>query len=121
VHELSLAKAIVETVERHAAGRRVTKVNMTIGVLRQVVPESLEFYFGIASRDTVCEESVLSQAIVPARARCDSCQAEWDLDVPLFLCGECGSAGLPVSGEEFEVESIEVVEIEEREVADAPH
>jgi hydrogenase nickel incorporation protein HypA/HybF len=121
MHELSLSSAIVETVERHAAGRRVTKVTMTIGALRQVVPESLDFYFEIVSRDTVCEGAVLSQEIVPARARCDACLAEWDLDLPLFLCAECGGAGRPVAGEEFEVESIEIIEVEEREVANAPH
>ena len=52
MHELSLATGIVETVVKHAEGRRVTSVEMRIGTLRQVVPESLEFYFGICSRDT---------------------------------------------------------------------
>ena len=47
MHELSLSSAIVNTVERHAAGRRVTVVNMRIGTLRQVVPDSLTFYFEI--------------------------------------------------------------------------
>jgi hydrogenase nickel incorporation protein HypA/HybF len=121
VHELSLANSIVETVEHHAAGRRVTKVNMTIGALRQVVPDSLEFYFEIASRNTVCEGAGLGQEIVPARARCDACRAEWDLDLPFFLCAACGGPGRPVTGEQFEVESIEVIEIEEREAANAPH
>jgi len=118
VHELSLSSAILETVERHAAGRRVTRVNMTIGALRQVVPESLEFYFEIVARDTVCDSAELCQTLVPGRARCDRCGAEWALDFPDFLCGQCGGSARPVSGEEFEVESIEV---EEREVAHASH
>lgn len=121
MHELSLSSAILETVERHAAGRRVTKVTMTIGALRQVVPESLEFYFDIVSRDTVCDGAVLTQEIVPASARCDLCGDEWELDLPIFLCAECGGTGRPVSGEEFEVESIEVVEIDEKEAAHASH
>jgi hydrogenase nickel incorporation protein HypA/HybF len=120
VHELSLSSAIVDTVERHAAGRRVTAVNMTIGALRQVVPESLDFYFEIVSRDTVCEGAELRQSLVPGRARCDSCGCEWDLDFPQFLCA-CGGSACPVSGEEFEVESIEVLEVEEKEMANAPH
>jgi hydrogenase nickel incorporation protein HypA/HybF len=121
VHELSLSSAILETVERHAAGRRVTQVNMTIGALRQVVPESLDFYFGIVSRDTVCEGAELHQNLVSARARCDHCAAEWELDFPVFVCAKCGGGAQPISGEEFEVESIEVVEVEEREVAHASH
>jgi hydrogenase nickel incorporation protein HypA/HybF len=121
VHELSLAKSIVETVEHHAAGHCVTEVTMTIGALRQVVPESLEFYFELASRDSVCDEAVLIQKFVPVRARCEACQAEWEPKLPLFLCTECGGSGQPVSGEEFEIESIEILETEQEEVADAPH
>ena len=44
--------AIVETVVKHAEGAGSTSVQMRIGALRQVVPESLVFYFGICSRDT---------------------------------------------------------------------
>ena len=121
MHELSLSGAIVNTAVKHADGRRVKLVSMRIGALRQVVPDTLEFYYDIDSKGTVCEGAVLSQEIVPARARCDACLAEWDLDLPLFLCEECGGAGRPVTGEEFEVESIEIVEVEEREVANAPH
>jgi hydrogenase nickel incorporation protein HypA/HybF len=121
LHELSLSSAIVDTVERHAAGRRVTAVHMTIGALRQVVPESLEFYFGIVSRDTVCDGAALRITLLAGRACCDACGREWELELPLFLCAACGAAGRPVSGEEFEVESIDVIEAEEREVAHAPH
>ena len=50
MHELSIAGAIVATVERHAGGRAVTSVRVRVGRLRQVVPESLEFCFGIVAR-----------------------------------------------------------------------
>jgi hydrogenase nickel incorporation protein HypA/HybF len=83
---------------------------MTVGALRQVVPESLEFYFDIVSRDTVCDGAVLRQTIVPGRARCEDCGREWELDLPLFRCADCGGPGRAVSGEEFEVESIDVIE-----------
>ncbi len=38
MHELSIAGSIVEIAGRHANGRRVTKVYLKIGHLRQVVP-----------------------------------------------------------------------------------
>ena len=41
VHELSISSAIVDTALRHAGGRRVTAVNLRVGGLRQVVPDSL--------------------------------------------------------------------------------
>ena len=99
MHELSLATGIVETVVKHADGRRVTSVEMRIGTLRQVVPESLEFYFGICSRDTVCQGATLEQEIIQARVRCRSCGEEWELDrarLPLpVLCGEPTSRWSP--------------------------
>ena len=114
MHELSLSGAIVNTVVKHAAGRPVSLVSMRIGALRQVVPDTLEFYFGFVSKGTVCEGARLEQELVPALLRCADCEREWEIDMPIFMCPDCG-AGSRVevaSGEEFEVESIEVEETE---------
>jgi hydrogenase nickel incorporation protein HypA/HybF len=113
VHELSLASAVIDTVERHAAGRRVTAVHLRVGHLRQVVPSSLEFYFEHVARGTVCEGARLEQELVPARLRC-GCGHEWDLDgLAVFRCPVCAGADAGVvSGEEFLVESIDVTEQE---------
>jgi hydrogenase nickel incorporation protein HypA/HybF len=114
MHELSLSGAIVNTVEKHAAGRPVNVVSMRIGALRQVVPDTLEFYFGFVSKGTVCEGARLEQELVPARLRCASCERKWAIELPVFMCPACGSGGEVevASGDEFEVESIEVEEAE---------
>lgn len=114
MHELSLSGAIVNTVEKHAAGRRVSVVSMRIGALRQVVPDTLEFYFGFVSEGTVCEGARLEQELIPARLRCASCEREWEIEVPVFMCPGCGAGGRVevASGDEFCVESIEVEEAE---------
>jgi hydrogenase nickel incorporation protein HypA/HybF len=114
MHELSLSGAIVNTVVKHAAGRPVSLVSLRIGALRQVVPDTLEFYFGFVSKDTVCEGARLEQELVPALLRCGGCKREWEIDLPIFMCPECGAGGRVevASGEEFEVESIEVEETE---------
>ena len=114
MHELSLSGAIVETVEKHAAGRPVSVVNMRIGALRQVVPDTLEFYFGFVSKGSVCEGARLEQELIPARLRCAGCARSWEIELPVFMCPTCGPAGRVevASGNEFEVESIEVEEAE---------
>jgi hydrogenase nickel incorporation protein HypA/HybF len=114
MHELSLSSAIVNTVVKHAAGRPVSVVTMRVGALRQVVPDTLEFYFGFVAEGTVCEGARLDQELVPARLRCAGCEREWEIDVPVFMCPECGPSGRVevASGDEFEVESIEVEEAE---------
>ena len=114
MHELSIATAVVDTAVRHAAGRRVTVVVVRCGRLRQVVPDSLDFMFGIVARETLCEGARLEQVVVPARLRCAPCAHEWEIELPAFRCPRCGGAEVAVlSGEELEVESIEVVQDEE--------
>jgi hydrogenase nickel incorporation protein HypA/HybF len=114
MHELSLSGAIVNTVEKHAGGRPVSVVNMRIGALRQVVPDTLAFYFGFVSKGTVCEGARLEQDLIPARLRCAVCAREWEIELPVFMCPGCGGAGRVevACGDEFLVDSIEVEEAE---------
>lgn len=110
MHELSLSSAIVDTVVRHARDRRVTAVDLTVGALRQVVTESLEFYFEIVARGTVCEGSELRIRHVDARLRCRPCAYEWSIEVPHFRCPRCGGSEVEIAaGNEFQVESLDVV------------
>ncbi|MDQ3662779.1 MAG: hydrogenase maturation nickel metallochaperone HypA [Actinomycetota bacterium] len=107
MHELSLASAIVDTAVKHAGGRRVKAVNLKVGRLRQVVPDSLDFYFGLVAADTLCEGALLDQSAVEASLRCPSCDVRWTLEEPLFRCPSCGSREVEVvSGNEFEIDSI---------------
>jgi hydrogenase nickel incorporation protein HypA/HybF len=109
MHELSLSSAIVNTVAKHADGRRVTAVDLRVGRLRQVIPDTLEFYFEFVARDTVCEGATLNQEVIDARLRCAPCEYEWEIEIPAFRCPRCGGSDVSiVAGNEFEVESIEV-------------
>ena len=140
MHELSLAGAVIDTAERHAAGRRVLLIELRLGELRQVVPESLAFYFEHVARGTLCEGATLEYETVPATLGCRECGATWPLTAtlgsgsatwgqtppggvrpqvagpqvaarPSFRCERCGGADVEVeAGNEFEVESIEVEE-----------
>jgi hydrogenase nickel incorporation protein HypA/HybF len=110
VHELSLSSAIVNTVAKHAAGRPVTVVYLRVGTLRQVVPDTLDFYFEFVARGTVCEGARLEQELIPARLRC-GCGHDWEIEIPAFRCPECGGSEVKIaSGDEFEVEAIDVEE-----------
>jgi len=111
MHELSLSTAVVDTAVRHADGKKVKAVEVTIGALRQVVSSSLEFYFQIVSRETVCEGARLECKLVEARVRCGECETSWTLDVPIFRCPSCEDSKVEVlTGNEFFVESIDVEE-----------
>ena len=125
MHELSVSQAIVDTALRHAGGRKVTVVDVRVGRLRQIVPDSLSFYFEIVARDTDVEGADLRIEQVGSELRCPACWCEWDPappplathetpgpggppPVPTFRCPTCGEAGEVLTGGELEVESIEV-------------
>jgi hydrogenase nickel incorporation protein HypA/HybF len=111
MHEMAISSAVLESVLRHAAGRRVSEVRLRVGHLRQVVPDSLSFYWDIVTRDSVCEGSALDMELIPARLACAGCAREWEIELPVFRCPSCGGAEVQVvSGDELEVESIEVEE-----------
>ena len=111
MHELSLSSAIIATATKYAEGRRVTAVALRVGRLRQVVPDTLGFYFEFVARDTVCDGARLDQELVEARLRCEPCASEWEIDEPAFRCPTCGGGEVAiVAGNEFMVESIEVEE-----------
>jgi hydrogenase nickel incorporation protein HypA/HybF len=100
---------VVDTVLRHAEGRKVLAVELKVGTLRQVVPDSLAFYWDIVSRETLAEGARLDQVVVPARMRCSQCEHEWEPEL-MFRCPSCGGAGEVLAGDELEVDSIEVEE-----------
>lgn len=114
MHELSLAAAIVRIAERNAQGRRVVRVELEVGRLRQVVPEALEFAFGLVANGTPAEGAELALEEVPVRVRCRACDAETTTaqDFPL-ACASCGALDVEVTaGEELQVVGLELEEVE---------
>ena len=112
MHELSLCQAILDKVQRHSDGRPVTQVNVRIGHLRQVVPDALQFSWEMLTTSTELSDTELLIELVPARVECTACGAETKLDLPILMCGTCGSFDVRLlSGEEFLVVSMEVAEV----------
>ena len=115
MHELSIAAHVVGIAARHAEGRRVTKVFLKVGHLRQVVPSALAFSFELVAQGTPVEDAELILEAVPATGRCRDCGAESRLDGFPLLCGACGGLNLGIAqGEELYVESLEMEEQEDK-------
>ena len=114
MHELSLASAVIDTVERHAAGRRVTAVHLRVGHLRQVVPSALELAFELVAQGTPAEGAEVELVLVPAAVRCRGCGAESEQDAFPLRCAACGGLAVDVvRGEELLVDSLDVEATEE--------
>lgn len=110
MHELSVCGSIAGIVTRHAAGRTVKVINVRVGQLRQIVPDTLAYCWELVSADTPLAGSRISIEPVPARIRCRACEHVTDIGtVPVFACGGCGGFDAEVvSGEEFLVTSLEL-------------
>jgi len=107
VHELAIADSVVRIACAHAGGRRVTKVELKVGHLRQVVPSALEFAFGLVAEGTEAEGAQLKLEEVPAAGVCRVCGTESELPGFPLACEACGSLEMElVRGEELLVDAL---------------
>ena len=77
---MGIAMEIIEiataSVPKDLAGTPIARINLRIGKLSAVVPESLRFCFEVATRGTAAEGADLSIEEVPVVARCTDCEGE---------------------------------------------
>ncbi len=114
MHELAVTESILSIALDHAQkanATRVTDINLVIGRLSSIIDDSVSFYWEIISKDTICSKSTLHFSRIPARLKCLNCQKEYILDDELTPCPDCSSSDVKIlSGNEFRVESIEVIQ-----------
>lgn len=108
MHELAIADAVVQVALEQAADRRVARVGMRIGELRQIVPSALRFSFDLVARETRAEGAALEIEHVAARVHCARCDADSYPHAFPLVCHACGALDVAVTGgDEMLVEWIE--------------
>ena len=115
MHEMGIAMEIIEIAEASIpAGMdavQVESVNLRIGKLSAIVPESLTFCFGVAIKETRLEGAKLNIEQVPVVAMCKDCNNRWTIDQPAFTCPKCKSSSIElISGKELDIVSIEIMD-----------
>jgi len=112
MHELAITESILKIAEKHAAqanATKVTDINIVIGQLSSIVNDSVQFYWDIVSKDTLCASATLHFIRVPAKMICLDCSNEFEIPDELTACPQCSSFRLKVAaGEEFWLDSIEI-------------
>lgn len=111
MHELSLCRSIHDIVDRARDGRPVRTINVQVGQLRQVVPETLVYCWGLVCAEGPLAGSELAVDHVPVVLGCRDCRGRTTAtDAPGFACGACGSGSVDLlSGEEMLVTSVDLV------------
>ncbi|KRA27972.1 MULTISPECIES: hydrogenase maturation nickel metallochaperone HypA/HybF [unclassified Nocardioides] len=110
MHELSLCRSIHQVVAEAAADRTVAAVHLKVGKLRQVVPGTLTYCWGLVTVDGPLAGSELVVESVPVVGTCRACGRDTEVEQVLMLvCVHCGDAPLDlVSGEEFLITTIDL-------------
>ncbi len=112
MHELSIAASIVELAEEYAAkesAKSITKIEIEIGVLSGIVLDSLNFAMEFAVKNTILEHAEILIIEIPGKAKCNSCNAIFDLSDLLTPCPECSTFNPEIiQGKEMRVCSITI-------------
>ena len=112
MHELALARSLIELVDDYAVqhgNRKVRRIHVRLGVL-SAMTRALYFCFSSVSRGSLCEDAVLEIEEIPLTVRCANCRT---VKAPSgrynFRCPDCG---LPtpevISGREMQLAAIEL-------------
>ena len=112
MHELAVTESVLEIACKHAEkaqAKKVTDIYLVIGKLSSIVDDSVQFYWDVISKDSLCEGAKLHFKRLPAELICLDCDTKYTLDEELIPCPNCSSANIRVvSGDEFNLESIEI-------------
>ncbi len=115
MHEMGIVMQIVEiaasSIPPEIKNPKVARINLRIGKLTAVVPQSLRFCFEIASKDTPLEGAELAIEEIPIVARCKECGHEWTITSADFTCESCHSGKVDIiSGRELDIASLELAQ-----------
>ncbi len=112
MHELAVTESLLKTASDYAKkndAKKVICLNLVVGDLSGIIDDSVQFYWDIISKDTICSQAKLNIERQPAKFQCQSCQNEFVLDGELTPCPLCNSVNIKViSGDEFLLNSIEI-------------
>jgi hydrogenase nickel incorporation protein HypA/HybF len=108
---MSLMERLFEILEEIIKSRRIIKINsvtVSIGEMRQVMPESFQLAFDAFQKGTAAEYADLIMEFVPVKIRCDECREKSFIQDNIYLCPLCGAVNTEViEGNEILIKSID--------------
>jgi len=112
MHELGIAESILNAIRLKSgelAGASITAVGLRIGVLSNIVDESLRFAFEVISKDTEFAGIKLDIENCPVLIECLDCGKRNTVVEYRFSCEGCGSGRVKViQGYELEIAYMEI-------------
>ena len=113
MHELPITEQIIKIAEEHgqkARASKIERIRLVVGERSGYISESIQMYFDMISKGTLCEGAVLEIEAVKPKLKCPSCGILFERLPMRFDCPACGTDGEPTDiGREFYIDSIEVM------------
>ena len=111
MHELSLARSIIDIIEEYATRhdfKRVNIIALTCGRLSCVEHSCLEFAFKLQARDTPADGAALNLRLLPVVIYCVSCKQQFEVDLYPSLCPQCEHGDIVLRGGTEELKVVEL-------------
>jgi hydrogenase nickel incorporation protein HypA/HybF len=100
MHELFIADSILKSaysaLPQNIDIATVRRLNVDVGVLDAVVPDSLIFMFDAIKGEYGLPNVQLVVTPVEVVCLCRECHNEFTIDIPLFRCPQCGGTRVDV-------------------------
>jgi len=113
MHELSIALSIVDIAEQEVKkneAKEVVEIELEIGKLSGIEPYALDFAWDQAIINTVLEKAERKTRYVEARAICQDCGNEFNIENLYDECPRCQSYMKELKcGRELRVKSLTVI------------
>jgi len=112
MHELPVTQNIIniciEEAEKNGA-KKIDKINIVVGALSDIVPDSIHMYFELLTKGTILQGTELKVKKIKARILCKDCGLEEELNKSGFKCNNCKSENVKILGSsQLYIESMEV-------------
>ncbi|MBM3475334.1 MAG: hydrogenase maturation nickel metallochaperone HypA [Armatimonadetes bacterium] len=102
MHETGLAEAIIETLRKVQAARSeaIRLVRLQVGEFSGITPEHLAEHFYEAAEGTEFEGVKLETEVRGIMAKCEACEAVFELTQDTESCPKCASGNMSVQADE---------------------
>ena len=113
MHETDMTKALILTVKdwynSQPEPAKIEKIHLIVGQFTCVEPVSLQFAWGVQTRNSFLEGVELAIKETPLIAYCHTCQQEYQPEIGLhYSCPDCNSPMEDIrSGRELKIDRIE--------------
>jgi hydrogenase nickel incorporation protein HypA/HybF len=112
MHELTIARNIIDIVAAEAGRKGVSKVSevcLEIGLLAGIEYDSLDFAMMALKKGTVMESATISTEKPSGGAKCNQCGNAFSFESFMGKCERCGSFDLSITkGMELRVKTITI-------------